>query len=66
MDGGKNDLTADAQGEVLGSSSKTLQREVYNLTSHPDWLWQQICNRLQWGEGEQEEGPMTEVIAYVR
>jgi WD40 repeat protein len=48
MDGETITLNAEAQGEVLQAFSEALQREVHNLTPHPDLLWQQMYNRLQW------------------
>ncbi len=39
------------KGNVMGAFSRALGREAHLLTPHPDLLWQQIYNRLQW-EGE--------------
>ena len=36
---------------VLGAFSRALQREAHVLTRHPELIWQQMYNRLQW-EGE--------------
>jgi len=47
MDGEKEKLNAESQGEVLQVFSRALQRERHNLTSHPNILWQQLHNRLQ-------------------
>ena len=38
--------------KVLQAFSRALQREAHVLTQHPDLLWQQLYNRLQW-EGEE-------------
>jgi WD40 repeat protein len=51
MEEGKENLNADAQGEVLQTFSTVLQREKHNLVRQPDLLWQQLFNRLQW-EGD--------------
>lgn len=51
-------LNPEAQGEVLQDFSKALQREVHNLTQHPDLLWQQMHNHLQW-----EKGPTATLLA---
>lgn len=42
------ELSVDEQGEVLRAFSKALQKEVHVLIPHPDLLWQQLYNRLQW------------------
>jgi hypothetical protein len=34
---------------VLAAFSRALGREAHVLTLHPDILWQQMYNRLQWG-----------------
>jgi WD40 repeat protein len=40
------------QTEVLQAISRVQNREAHVLTQHPDLLWQQMYNRLQWeGEG---------------
>jgi len=38
---------------TLDAFSRALNREGHVLTQHPDLLWQQMYNRLQW-EGEEE------------
>ena len=39
---------------ILHAFSRALGREVHVLTGHPELLWQQLYNRLQWeGEGDQ-------------
>ena len=43
-------LTEESK-EVLHSFSRTLRREAHVLAKHPDLLWVQFYNRLQW-EGE--------------
>ena len=48
MDEVRLDLTADAQGGSLGAFSKALNRETHVLSQHPNLLWQQLYNRLQW------------------
>jgi len=40
------------QGIVLKAFSRALSREAHVLTQHPDLLWQQLYNRLQWEEEE--------------
>ena len=39
---------------ILKTFSRALSREVHVLTQHPELLWQQLYNRLQW-EGEAVE-----------
>jgi WD40 repeat protein len=39
------------KANVFSTFSKALQRESHVLKEHPDLLWQQIHNRLQWVEG---------------
>ncbi|MBE0686157.1 MAG: WD40 repeat domain-containing protein [Anaerolineaceae bacterium] len=36
------------QQSVLHSFSRALKREAFNLSQHPDLIWQQLFNRLQW------------------
>ena len=48
MEGGKINLTSEAQLDVLGAFSKALNRETHVLSQHPNLLWQQLYNRLQW------------------
>ena len=37
---------------TLNAFSRALTREAHVLTQHPDLLWQQLYNRLQWeGKG---------------
>lgn len=43
-----------SQGTVLQAFSRSLRREMHVLTQHPDLLWQQMHNRLQW-EGEESK-----------
>jgi WD40 repeat protein len=38
------------QLNVLQAFSRALNREAHVLTNHPDLLWQQMYNRLQWEE----------------
>jgi hypothetical protein len=40
-----------SQETVLETFSRALRREAHVLTQHPNLLWQQLYNRLQW-EGE--------------
>jgi WD40 repeat protein len=37
---------------VLNAFSRALRRESHDLIQHPDLLWQQMYNRLQWEEDE--------------
>ena len=37
---------------TLIAFSRALNREAHVLSQHPNLLWQQLCNHLQW-EGEQ-------------
>ena len=39
---------AEDQRQILDAFSRTLRREAHVLTKHPDLLWQQLYNRLQW------------------
>ena len=39
---------ASAHATILKAFSRALQREAHVLTQHPDLLWQQMYNRLQW------------------
>ena len=55
-----NTFSAD-QREVLDAFSKALQRETHTLQDHPDLLWQQLHNRLQW-----EGGPESDIVAAER
>ena len=48
---------------VLGAFGKALAREAHNLTQHPDLLWQQMYNRLQWTEGAGKHGILTQMLA---
>lgn len=47
-----------AHRAVLEAFAQALGREVQNLSSRPDLLWQQLYNRLQW-----EEQPVPRVLA---
>ena len=40
----------ESQTKVLQTFSRALGREAHVLTQHPDLLWQQMYNRLQWEE----------------
>ena len=40
------------QRKILNSFSRALQRESHVLSRHPDLLWQQLQNRLQWEQKE--------------
>ncbi len=42
-----NDLIGE-QEVILQAFSRALKREAHILTNHPDLLWQQMYNRLQW------------------
>jgi WD40 repeat protein len=44
-------FTSD-QSAVLKAFARALGRESHVLTQHPDLLWQQLYNRLQWEENE--------------
>ena len=39
-----------AQRTVLDAFLRALQRESHVLIEHPDLLWQQLHNHLQWGD----------------
>ncbi len=54
MDGGRVNLTTEAQEEVLQAFSSTFRREAHVLANHPNLLWQQLHNRLQWETGVTE------------
>ena len=41
-------LTFENQNKVLQALARTFTRENHVLTRHPDLLWQQVYNRLQW------------------
>ena len=45
---GEKDLRIIEQGEVLHTFAKALNRETHVLSQHPNLLWQQLYNRLQW------------------
>ena len=47
---------------VLEAFGKVLRREAHNLTRLPDLLWQQTYNRLQWLDGPEKGGVITEVL----
>ena len=42
---------------VLEAFDREIGREVHNLQSRPDLLWQQLHNRLQWGDK-----PLTRIL----
>jgi WD40 repeat protein len=48
---------------VLEAFGKVLGREAHNLTPHPDLLWQQMYNRLQWVDGPEKDGVVSRVLA---
>lgn len=50
------------QRTVLEAFSRTLNKEAHNLRQWPELLWQQMYNRLQWADGEEKDGPVTEAI----
>ena len=54
-------IKSEDQGQVLQAFSSTLAREAHVLTQHPDLLWQQMYNRLQW-----LEGPIAQLAAIER
>ena len=60
MDDAISKLNAETQGEVLQAFEKAFQREAHNLTPHPDLLWQQLYNRLQWINAPQGDSLETE------
>ncbi|MCB2210392.1 WD40 repeat domain-containing protein [bacterium] len=47
----------DQQRQILQSYFDTLTKESHNLRNHPDLLWQQIFNRMQW-----EDGPVKDLL----
>ena len=51
------------QRRVLGAFGEVLAREAHNLTRHPDLLWQQMYNRLQWIGRPEKDGILTRVLA---
>jgi WD40 repeat protein len=55
-------MNRNDQRKVLEAFSKDFIREMHNLRERPDTLWQQMYNRLQWAGGEEENGPVLEVI----
>ncbi len=44
----KNLINVEEQSTVLKAFSRALRREVHVLSQHPDLLWQQLYNNLQW------------------
>ena len=48
--------------DILVAFSRALQRETHVLQDHPDLLWQQMYNRLQW-EGEEVGQVMASELA---
>jgi len=50
------------QEKVLKAFRKTLLQELHNLKEHPELLWQQIFNRLQWVDKEKEGGAIKKII----
>ena len=48
-------IAKENYSSVLKTFSRTLLREAHVLTKHPDLLWQQMYNRLQW---EKEAEPI--------
>src|SRR4030065_2722488 len=57
-----NTVATGTQGKVLQAFSRDLNREAHILTEHPELLWQQLYNRLQW-EGEGGDGFISRLIA---
>jgi hypothetical protein len=45
------------QRAVLEAFARDIGRETHNLQPHPDLLWQQLYNRLQW-----EDEPVTRIL----
>jgi WD40 repeat protein len=43
-------VVPDTHAKVLQAFSRAIGREAHVLTQHPDLLWQQMYNRLQWEE----------------
>ena len=52
MEGEVTKTKTERQKQTLKAYAHTLGRETHVLTLHPDLLWQQMYNRLQW-EGEE-------------
>ena len=65
MDEKGSQLSVTEQSAVLQAFSKALDREAHVLTRHPDLLWQQMYNRLQWEDGKQKDGSVSKVITPV-
>lgn len=51
------------QKKVLEAFRKVLGKELHNLMIWPDILWQQMYNRLQWEDGEDGDGPVSNILA---
>jgi len=43
------------QKKVLTDFQKDFVREFHNLKEHPEIIFQQMYNRLQWGQGSTQE-----------
>jgi WD40 repeat protein/tetratricopeptide (TPR) repeat protein len=50
------------QTEVLQAFFRILNREAHVLTRHPELMWQQMYNRLQWEDGNQG-GPVSKLLS---
>ncbi len=56
-------MNRSEQKTVLESFRKTLGQELHNLKEWPEILWQQMYNRLQWVDGDDEDDPVSKVLA---
>jgi WD40 repeat protein len=67
LDKTTQELSKD-QTTMLKAFSRALRRESHVLTQHPDLLWQQLYNRLQWEDDrtcvllEQEQGSCSNYV----
>jgi WD40 repeat protein len=62
MDLEHSSLRVEEQGAVLQAFYEALNREIHLLEKHPNLLWQQLYNRLQWVDCDKQEMPITKII----
>ena len=63
---GNSDLSQDTQTNILNAFFRALTRETHMLTLHPDLLWQQLYNRLQWEGEEVKQVLASEVSKHIK
>lgn len=56
-------INRSEQKEILTAFRRALSQERHNLLERPEILWQQMYNRLQWMDGKNKDGPVSQIIA---